>query len=182
MTSRLAFAFATTAALALAACGSKESAEGPKTEEQVKAEVAAMTKMKPGEYESTMKLTKMEIPGLPEAQAKQMQDMMAGQSQKQTYCLTAEQSEKGGEEMFKQLGQGDCKFDKFVTTSDTVDAVMNCKMPGGAGEGKFAMTGTVAEESSEIKMNVEMSGAQFPGGKASMAMEASARRIGDCKS
>ncbi len=171
---------ATAAMLSLAGCGG-QSSEGPKSETEVKEEVAAMTKMKPGEYESDTKLTSLEIPGMPAAAAQQIKSVMSAKAtQKVRHCLTEAESELGGEEMFKKMGQGDCAFDKFVTSASTVDALLSCTLPNGVGTAKFNMTGTIQEESSAMKVNVEMAAAGMPQGKMLMSMEATSKRLGDC--
>lgn len=165
--------------LALAGCGKKDDG-APKSMAEVKAEAGKLQKMTPGEYENSMQITKFEIPGMPPAQAEQMKQMMAAQgNQKSKFCLTKEQAEKGGEDMFKKLAQGECTFTAFDVQGSNVTGNMTCKTPQG-GTGTIAMRGTVSAQGSSVDMDMTVEEKMMPGGKANIAMHVESKRLGDC--
>lgn len=166
------------ATLALAACDKAD--KGPKTVEQARAEAKQLERPEPGKYKQTTKITKFEVPGAPPEMAAQMKTMMQGQGQDTTYCLTKEDSDKGFEEMFKQVQQGDCKYDRFDASSGTIDAVMICKTGPGGGTARLAIKGTVSKTGSSVSVNVDQSGEKEAAANAKIAMQVSSERIGEC--
>ena len=174
------FAAATTlaaSALALAACGSS----GPKTEEQVRAEVAEMVKPRPGQYQTTVKVLNFEIPGIPKGKAEQFKAMFASAGQSAGFCLTKEESEAGYKDFTKKLAQGDCTYDRFEASGGTLDAKLTCKT-GKDMTAVIEMTGKMTAESSEMHMKMEQTGAGplSAKGTVKMDMEMSSKRVGDC--
>lgn len=168
----------TAAALALAAC---DSASGPKTEAQVKAEVAGMVKPRPGQYETTVKVLNFEIPGVPKEQAEQFKAMFASTGQSAGFCLTREESEAGYKDFTKKLAQGDCTYDRFEASGGTLDAKLTCKT-GKEMTAVIEMTGKMTAESSEMRMKMEQTGAGplSAKGTVKMDMEMNSKRVGDC--
>lgn len=166
------------AAASLAACD-KADDKGPKTLEQAKAEARQLERPEPGSYRQVTKITKFEVPGAPPEMAEQMKAMLQGQGQEATFCLTKEDSEKGFEGMFKQVADGDCRYDRFNATSGTIDALMVCKT-GTGGTARLAMAGKVSKTGSTVKVNVEQSGEKDATANAKIAMEVSSTRVGDC--
>lgn len=163
--------------LALAACDKAD--KGPKTLEQAKAEARQLERPEPGQYKQVTRITRFEVPGAPPEMAKQMKAMMQGQGQESSFCLTKEDSEKGFEEMFKQVSQGECRYDRFDATKGTIDALMVCKT-GTGGNARLAMNGTVSPRGSKVKVDVEQSGEKDAAANAKIAMEVSSERTGDC--
>ena len=137
----------------------------------------AAGKMQPGEYSIKMEMTKFDVPGLPAAQAEQMKKQMASGMAGKTFCLTAEQAAKGSEEMFKRMGQGDCKFDKYNNDGGNVAGTMTCAMQGGMAmtvnfTGSTTPTGTVSDSETTMKT---------PMGQMTTASHVEMTRVGDCK-
>ena len=173
----VAVAFLAASALALGACGKS----GPKSEEQVKAEVAGMVKPRPGRYETTVKVLNFEIPGMPKEQSERFKGMFAGSGQSNGFCLTKEESEKGYKDFTKKLAQGNCTYDRFDASGGTLDARLTCQ----TGKGMTAvieMSGKMTEESSDMHMKMEQTGAGplAAKGLVKMEMEMSSKRVGDC--
>lgn len=169
--------------LALAACGS--SSDTPQTAEDMASEAKQLAKPTPGEYTSTSELMEFDVPGLPPKQADQMKQMFAGVgAQKQTYCLTKEEADKGFEEAVREMSKSDkdnnCAFEKFDVNGNKLDAKMTCKSKDG-GKATMTMTGTVEPESQIMEMHVAQESAQIPGGKMNIGMKISSVRTGDCK-
>lgn len=166
--------------LGLAALGGCDSADkGPKSLDQAKAEARQLDRPEPGLYQQSMKFTTFEVPGAPKEMVEQIKGMMQGAGQTTKYCLTKEESDKGFEEMFKKVGEGDCKYERFDASSSTIDAVLVCKNAGG-GTARMTMNGTVSKTGSAVKVNVEQKGEKTPMGNATIAMEVRSKRVGDC--
>jgi hypothetical protein len=171
---------ALTAILALTACNKAPS--GPKTAEQVKQEVTEMVKPIPGQYHSTSKIVRFEVPGMPAAQAERMKGMFAA-TQGRDFCLTAAEADKGYESMTSKLAQGNCKYDRFDASGGTIDAKLTCQTGKGM-TGTFEMKGAMTTESSQMTVKVEQSAPGMPGGGlgggVKMEMEVTSQRTGDC--
>lgn len=167
-------------AFALTAC-SKEP-DGPKTAEEVKAEMADLAKdarPEPGKYRTTIKIINVSIPGVPEADAKKMQGMFGSTGQASEHCLTKEMADKGFEEFGKHAAQGNCTYDRFSAGGGKMDAVLTCKTAATVTT-RSELHGTFTSTSSNLKMKTESSGGGLPGGKMTMEAEVSSERIGDC--
>ncbi len=167
------------AAFALTACGDS-AGDQPKTMEEVADAAASIERPEPGKYRSTSKLLELDMPGLPPAQAAQMKEMMSGAtSQSHEFCLTEAEIEKGYEELVQKSTDGNCTFEKFDTTSNTLDARMTCNMEEGV-VSNVALTGEMNATRSRMLMDMNSSAPQMPGGKMNMKMEVINERIGDC--
>lgn len=168
------------ATLALAACGKEP--DGPKTAEEVKAEMADLAsdaRPQPGKYRTTIKITNVAIPGMPAAQAQKMEAMFGGTGQGSEHCLTPEMASKGYEEFGKQAAQGHCTYDSFSAGGGRMDAVLTCKTAVQVTT-RSELHGTFTPTSSNLKMKTESSGSGLPGGKMTMEAEVTSERIGDC--
>ena len=165
------------AALALSACDKAD--KGPKSMEQAKSEAAQLERPDPGQYQQTTKITKFEVPGAPPEMVAQIRKMMEGQGGNLEYCLSKADTEKGFAEMFKKGTQGDCTYDRFDASANTIDAIMTCKA-GEGGTAKMTMNGTVSSTGSKVNVNVEQKNDKSPMGNANIAMELETKRIGDC--
>ena len=165
------------AILALSACDKAD--KGPKSMEQAKAEAAQLERPDPGQYRQTTRITKFEVPGAPPEMVAQIRKMMEGQGGNLEYCLSKAETEKGFEEMFRKGAQGDCKYDRFDASANTIDAIMTCKA-GEGGSARMTMNGTVSSTGSKVTVNVEQKNDKSPMGNANIAMELETKRIGDC--
>jgi hypothetical protein len=166
--------------LILTAC-SKEP-DGPKTADEVKAEMADLAedaRPEPGKYRSTIKIINVSIPGMPQADARKMQSMFGGTGQASEHCLTKEMADKGFEEFGKHAAQGNCTYDSFSAGGGKMDAVMTCKTAATVTT-RTELHGTFTTTGSNLNMKTESSGGGLPGGKMTMEAEVSSERIGDC--
>lgn len=169
------------AALAIAGCSGEEK-KGPQTEAEVRAELASAERMQPGEYASNVEIARFEVPGMPEEQQTMIRGLMTGAAQVQrSYCLTEAQAERGSEDMFRELAQGDsnCRFEDFNVDGENVSGRMICGGQGGA-NATMNLTGTMAGTSSTMTMVMEITDPSLPEGRAEMEMRATSRRTGDC--
>jgi hypothetical protein len=169
-------------AAALAACGSS----GPKSEEQVKQEISKIERPMPGQYKSSIKITKFEIPGLGQKEAEAFKGLMSGTAQTRTYCVSKEESDQGFKEMTKQFEKGKCNYDRFDATGGRLDAKMTCETGKGMSS-TIEISGTTTSEGSNMVLKMQNSApagtnAFGPGamGNANIEMEVSNARIGDC--
>jgi hypothetical protein len=163
------------AALALSACKNDAVVAENESAESVAKKVAESDiRMKPGRWEATMKMDKIEMPNLP-PQAREMMNRQIGVTQTQASCLTPEEAERPAEDFF-QSGASDCKYDRFVMAGGRLDAAMVCKERGA--EAKIAMAGTYSDTDYALTMNME--GEAQPGMPMSTQMTIAARRVGDC--
>lgn len=163
-------------ALALGACDSVS--KGPKTPEQAAAEMKKAVKMTPGKWQTTMQITKFDMPGAPPEAAAAMKGMM-GQAQTSESCLTKEQADKDPGEFIKQGQGGDCTFEHFDVSGGKIDGKMICKKPN-QGTMEASMTGTIAAEAMSMTMSSVVTDSKMPGGKVEMGMTMNAKRIGEC--
>ena len=163
--------------VALAACDKPD--KGPKSMDQAKQEAAQLERPDPGQYKQTTKITKFEVPGAPPQMVAQIRKMMEGQGGNLTYCLSKADTEKGFAEMFKKGTRGDCTYDRFDASANTIDAIMTCKA-GAGGSARMTMNGTVSSTGSHVNVNVEQKNDKSPMGNANIAMELDTKRIGDC--
>lgn len=173
----MAWLLVASVATSLAACDKAD--KGPKTMEQAKQEATQLERPDPGEYKQTTKITKFDVPGAPPEMVAQIKKMMEGQNNNLTYCLSKADTEKGFAEMFKKGTQGECTYDRFDASANTIDAIMTCKA-GEGGSAKMTMNGTVSSTGSKVNVNVEQKNDKSPMGNANIAMELDTKRIGDC--
>jgi hypothetical protein len=172
---RLSFVLPLTA-LALAACNNSDTIVAKdESAESVAAKVAKSNiKPLPGRWESTMKIEKMEMAGMP-PEAKAMMDKQMASAQTFTTCLTPEQAAHPDAGFF-QGNESGCKYDKFMMAGGKLDAVMTCDMNGR--KQKMTMSGTYGEEAYTI--NMSSTGEAQPGMPMNMVMSVASRRVGDC--
>lgn len=162
-------------ALTIAGCGKKE--------EEKKAEAtptaAAIPQPLPGKYRTTMKVTGMSIPGLPEGQAAKMKGMFSATGQTSEFCVTPEDAARGFEEFNKHAARGDCKWERYEAKDGALDARMTCQTGKGM-TGTYDMKGTFTPTGSDFTMKMVQSMPGVPGGGMTMEAQAKTERVGDC--
>jgi hypothetical protein len=166
-------------ALGLAACG--DSAEEPKSQEDVVAAMEELAKPEPGQYKTTTEILELSVPGLSADQTEQMKQMGqlgGGDSER---CLTEEEASRGFEDMVRDMGNADenmkCDFVKFDVDGSDLDAKMKCDGPSGTGA-EMVMSGTV--ESGETDLAMDMKVDAGPMGEMNMKMKMNSKRVGPC--
>jgi outer membrane murein-binding lipoprotein Lpp len=165
------------ASLALAGCNQAD--KGPKTMEQAQQEAAKLDRPQPGQYSQTMKITKLEIPGAPPEAVAQMKAAMGAQ-QDTSFCLTKEMSDKGFEEMFREVGRdGECKYERFNVSGGKLDALLQCESKT-EGKGTITMAGTVTSQGSDVTVEIDTVNPASPMGSSTIGMNMVSKRIGDC--
>jgi len=172
------------AALSLSACGSSEDTrEGPISPEDAAEALSNAETPRAGQYRTNVEVLEFDIPGIPKAQQEQMRAMMAGSiTAEQSYCLTEAEAENGGREMAKNLAAGDCSFNEFRASGNTLYADMVCKGADGA-QGNVILEGTTTRNSSDMTMTMNQRLPGMPGeGSMNMKMHMVSERVGDCTS
>lgn len=176
---------AAVAAIMLAGCGSGGSGDSPQVSEaKVKDRLAdAAHSMRPGEYRSSVEVTRFDVPGMPEEQAAMMRQMMTSATAvEQSYCMTEEDVARGSEDMFRELAEndGDCSFERFDLSGGRLAARMVCRGEGGEGASTVEMDGTMGADSSTVRMVATLADPNMPQGSATMETRVTSRRTGDC--
>ena len=167
------------AAAALTGCGNGKDEVKAENEsvESVAAKVAdSDIRPSAGQWQSSMKIEKLEMEGLPPEAAAAMQKQM-GATQTFTSCLTPEQAAKPNAEFFQGSKNSNCTYEKFSMSGGKLDAVMTCKEGGQAQ--RMTMQGSYGEEAYDIRVTAD--GEAQAGMPMSMAMSISSKRIGECK-
>jgi hypothetical protein len=170
-----------TATFALAACGS-----GPKSEDQVMAEAAKLETPKPGQYRTSMKITKFEIPMMTAKQSEEMKGVFSATGQSSLSCISPEQAKQGYREQVKKMAQGKCTYDKFEASGGMLDAKLTCETGRGM-TSVVEMAGKIGPERTEMHLKMRQglqagANAMGPGmmGNATIEMDVTSERIGDC--
>ena len=135
--------------------------------------------IQPGNWETTTRFTNVEIPGMPEAMAKQMQSQLANQAQTQTRCITpAEAANPTGGMMGSSNPQG-CNFDEQTFSGGTIRVRGTCPAPGGQGQIRMSWEGSYTDTTMQGNITTEVTG-----GPQNMRMTGTinSRRTGDCPS
>ncbi|MXO64980.1 DUF3617 domain-containing protein [Altericroceibacterium endophyticum] len=170
------------AALMLAACSSEpEEGDGPVSQEDVARQAENLIHPAPGEYKTSMEMMDFEIPGMPDAQAKQLQSVFEEASgMKNSFCLTPEEADKGFEGFLEEIAEGDCTFNSFNASDDKISADMTCNdVQGTSGNVKF--DGTMREDGSTLVMELRQKVPGMPDeSQVFMKMKMESERLGDC--
>jgi hypothetical protein len=136
--------------------------------------------LNPGNWKSTMAMSKFDIPGAPPEVAARAKAML-GQSQTTEACMDAGQAKLGVREMSSSMQQGDCTMEDFQQGGGTMSGTMVCKGAGSFGAPRMAMKGTYTTDKVTMTLTGEVSDDKLPGGKANMEMTLTSERTGDCK-
>lgn len=161
----------------LSACGQEPAQSDP----QAAAAEASTNAVQPqpGRYKVTMKVTNVSFPGMTGPMAQQAKTMFGGTGHVSEFCLTPDEAKKGREEFLKRTAEGNCKYERFKATGDTVEAVMVCQ----TGEGMSARSeikGSFTATRSDLTLKTQSQVPGAPGGGMSMDARITSERIGDC--
>jgi hypothetical protein len=167
--------------MALAACNSDH---GVKADNAKPSEVAAKMRdaagkggfVRPGQWEQTLTLLKIEAPGMP-PEAKQYMQRAMDKAQVHSVCLTKDQAERPREDFFTGADQN-CTYEHFNWGGGKIDLKLICKHPQATTT--MAMTGTYTPDNYVLNMT-SANDAAGPSGDMTMTMRVDAKRIGDCQ-
>lgn len=162
--------------LALAACGSKDSIEAKNESVESVAKKVADSDLKPspGRWESTMKIEKLDMPGMPPQMAAQMQQAM-GREQVFSTCLTPEQASKPNGEFFQKAASG-CTYQNFSMAGGHIEGTMTCK--GQEGGITVTMKGDYAPDSYTMHTTSKIE--RGAAGAMTTSAVITSKRVGEC--
>jgi len=172
------------ALLLLAACDNspKVEAENASLEEVAgkvrEANAGSAMIVRPGQWESSVELESVEIPGMPPEALAQMKKTMARVATGHKTCLTPEQAKKPKEDFFAGASSN-CRYDKFSMDDGKLTGTMRCTNPQGGGAQLIQFDGTYSPDSYEMRMASTVEAAS-PGGPMKMVMHMTSKRTGEC--
>ena len=163
--------------LPLVACGSKPTVnEKNASVEEVTEKVREASQdgrfIRPGKWQSTVKIDQMDMPGMPPEAVGQMKKMMA-QTHTSESCLTPEDVKQPKANFFS--GNDNCRYDHFTMGKGKIDAQMRCEQSGASQV--MQMAGTYSPDTYQMHMKTK-AGPEAQG--LTMQMSVNARRIGEC--
>lgn len=134
--------------------------------------------IQPGQWETTTRFTSVEMPGVPEAMAKQMQSQLANQAQTQTSCITPAQAANPTGGVLGQNPEG-CQFEEQTFSGGVIRVRGTCQSPDGQGQVRMSWEGTYTDTTMQGNLSTELTG-----GPQNMRMQGTitSRRTGDCPS
>ena len=161
-------------ALALGACSKGGVEAKNESAESVAKKVAASdVKPNPGRWQTTMKLEKMEMPGMTPQMQEQLKRASA-MSKDIVTCLTPEQVNRPNAGFFGAQESG-CTYQHFTMAGGNIDAEMTCNR--GAMQMHMTMQGTYSPDSYNIRVTNQ---GDMGGRPMSTTMAMEARRVGEC--
>ena len=141
--------------------------------------------IQPGMWETTTRMTEVEVPGMPPAIAEQMKAQMANQAQTQSQCITPEQAANPAGNMLNQGSDAQgCNFADSTFAGGRINVRGTCPGPGGQGSATMTWEGTytATEMTGRITANVQAPAGAAGAGPQEIRMSGtlSSRRTGDC--
>ena len=134
--------------------------------------------VRPGQWESSVELESIEVPGMPPEAVAQMKKTMARVATGHKSCLTKEQAMKPKEDFFAGANSN-CRYDKFSMDDGKMTGTMRCTSPQGGGSQLIQFDGTYSPDSYEMRMASTVEGAS-PAGPMKMVMHMTSKRTGEC--
>ena len=138
--------------------------------------------LQPGQWETTVQFSSIEMPGAPEAMMAQMRQAMS-QPQTQSQCITPEQAANPSGNMVNPGGEANCEFTENTFAGGEINVAGTCPQPGGQGNIQMTMEGNYTPTTMEADISTQMQAppGSPPGAQSiSMSGRLTARRTGDC--
>lgn len=145
---------------------------------EVAAKVAAAggpSQMAPGHYDLNYKVTKVDVPAMPQAASGVMQSMGKGVAYQ--ICMTPEEAAKPAASMFSGGAGMNCTYDHFSMSTGAMDAKMTCKQ--GPVVAVSSVKGSFAADGFHMDLTTDSKGVG-PMGSMTMAATIDAKRTGPC--
>ncbi len=138
--------------------------------------------LQPGQWETTIQFSAIEVPGVPEAQLAAMRAMM-GQPQTSSACMTPEEAANPGNRMMNPNGDNSgCQTSENTFAGGVIKIHATCQTPRGAMtmnmEGSYTATTMQAQINQQIQAPPNTPGPQT----VRLTGNLSGRRTGDCTS
>jgi hypothetical protein len=142
---------------------------------------AGSVALQPGQWETAIQFTNIEVPGVPEAQVAAMRSAMS-RPQTRSECMTPEQAANPTGNMMNPGGQaGSCNFTQNTFSGGTINVQGTCTAPG-RGTAEMRLTGTFTATTMTAQVNTTVrapAGTQGPQ-EVRMTGTLNGRRTGDC--
>ena len=133
--------------------------------------------VRPGKWQSRVRIEKFELPGAPPEATAAMRSMHE-RAQVHESCLTPEQARRPKEDFFAGANKS-CRYDHFKMGDGRIDAVMQCGDEGMVQT--MTMQGTYAPDSYRMRMSIKAEAGAGPPGGMTMIMAVDAKRVGECE-
>ena len=162
--------------LLIAGCGQEKGVDAKNESVESVAEKVAASNIKPqpGRWQSSVKMEKIDMPGLPpqakDAMAKQMATAHSFSS-----CLTPEQVNRPNGGFFAGGAEG-CVYNSFTMADGKVEGDMTCD--AGGRKQTMKMSGTYSPTSYDIKISSQSE--VQPGMPMAMELAVTSSRAGEC--
>jgi hypothetical protein len=143
------------------------------------AQAAGGAHFTPGEWETAVDVTEVDLPGVPAEMREQMKKTLMSATKVVKSCMTPEQAAKPQAGMLSGKNDGRCTYKNFTMAGGRIDAVMVCAGAQGA-EMTQTIAGTYTDTSFALTSSMDATGG--PGGGMKMKARTNGRRIGECKS
>jgi hypothetical protein len=161
--------------LAAGCSAEKENAAGEgapaSAAEAAKQVEAAGLRPQPGLYKTTLTMTGLDIPGLPE----DMEGHGAGLVRTLDSCLTQAEVDKGFETLLTRGQDGACRFENFALKDGAFQGMLVCEAQGATT--RTAMEGTAKPTGADFTAATKM---DFGGVEGTMNVSGQHQRTGDC--
>ena len=111
--------------------------------------------LQPGQWETTVQFTSIEVPGAPEAAVAQMREMMS-RPQTRSECITPQQAANPTGNMMTPGAGSNCQFSESTFAGGAIRVRGTCQQPGQGSaqmsmEGSYTPTTMQAQISSEVQ-------------------------------
>lgn len=137
--------------------------------------------LQPGQWESTVQFTTIDMPGAPPEMAQAMRAML-GQPQTRSSCMSAEEAANPSSRFASpEVGNSGCTFEPNGFANGTINVRGTCSNPQ-RGNLQMTMTGNYTATTMEATINQTMTAPPNTPGPQSIRLEGrmTARRTGDC--
>lgn len=158
--------------------GEVELANASPSEIAKQAKASGAMRLNPGEWETTVEVVDIEVPGMPKGGPhSQALGMMREAKTTVTNCVTQEEAENPESGVFTG-SNGQCRYERFSMASGRIEGTLNCLGQDGGGTMRMTTAGTFSDTAFALDNAMETRL-----GESVMKMKAkvSGKRIGDCK-
>ncbi|MCA1749362.1 MAG: DUF3617 family protein [Parasphingopyxis sp.] len=135
--------------------------------------------IEPGEWETTVTFTEIDIEGMPEELAAMLREQIVNQPQTDSDCITPEQAADPQGQLLVPDGAGEeCTFDESVFEGGRIAIRGSCTGQSGDEPGQISLTGSYTATSIDAEISVE--GTDSTMGDMRMTGNFTAERTGEC--
>lgn len=139
--------------------------------------------LQPGQWETTIQFSNIEVPGAPEAMVAPMRAML-GAPQTMQSCMSAEDAANPGNQIMNPRGENQgCQFTENTFSGGTIRINATCRPPSG-GTMTMTMNGSYTATTMQAQINQQMQAPPNTSGPQTIRLTGNlnGRRTGDCTS